>query len=171
MSYIPTYVYVTACVLVYLGARRCFPRTVRPERTLVFPLVFLALGATSLHRLFPDANVSAQAVAFATLACGAVLGWQQAGRWRIQFHLSPTGLKIRLPGDPSLLVTLLLSFFAEVVMHYALAVHASWSTNYSFIILSFAVWGALAGMPLGRSANLLTRAAYAKANGATPTLE
>ncbi|WP_206957725.1 DUF6622 family protein [Trinickia acidisoli] len=172
MHYIPTYVYVLFCVLVYLGVRRCFPRTVRPERALVFPLMFVALGASSLNRLFPDASVPAQAAALVAFILGAGLGWLQASRWRLQFHTTDTGFKVLLPGDPSLLVTLLLSFFVDFAQHYALAVHTPWSATHAFEILSFVAWGALAGMPLGRSINVLLRATQAKTRGsASPTLE
>ncbi|MGN6085671.1 hypothetical protein [Trinickia sp.] len=172
MFHIPVYGYVLLCMLGYLGVRRCFPRTVRPERTLVFPLVFLALGAASLRRLFPDADLSVQGAALVALALGAGLGWLHASRWRLRFHFAPAGLTVGLPGDPSLLVTLLLSFFVDFAQHYALAAHFRWSTSDSFEFLSFAAWGALAGMPLGRSLNVLLRAAHTKAGSvAAPTSE
>lgn len=172
MFQIPAYVYVLFCVLVYLGAKRCFPRSMRPERTLVFPLAFLALGATSLHRLFPDARFAAQALALILIVLGAAIGWLHASRWRLLFAQTSDGLKVTLPGDPTLLVTLLLSFFIKFAQHYALAVHASWATSTAFEFLSFAAWGALAGMPLGRSANVLARAAQAKQSAAaSPSLE
>ena len=172
MFHIPAYVYVLLCVLIYLGARRCFPRTVRPERTLVFPFVFLGLGTASLHRLFPDANLAAQGAALIALALGAALGWLHASRWRLRFDATQDGLMVRLPGDPALLVTLLLSFCVDFAQHYALAAHLPGSETYSFEFLSFAIWGVLGGMALGRSLNVLLRAAHARTgSGAAPTLE
>lgn len=172
MFQIPAYVYVLFCVLVYLGARRCFPRSVRPERTLVFPLAFLALGATSLHRLFPDARFAAQGLALTLFVLGAAIGWVHASRWRLRFARTSEGLEVTLPGDPTLLATLLLSFSIKFAQNYALAIHASWAATHAFEWLSFAAWGALAGMPLGRSANVLARAARAKQPAApSPSFE
>lgn len=168
MFQIPTYVYVLFCVLVYLGVRRSFPRNIRPERTLIFPLAFLALGATSLHRLFPDARFAAQGLALTLIVLGAAIGWLHASRWHLRFTQTSDGLEVTLPGDPTLLVTLLLSFFIKFAQHYALAAHASWAASHTFELLSFAAWGALAGMPLGRSANVLARAARAHRSAAAP---
>lgn len=172
MQFIPTYVYVLLCVLVYLGARRCYPRTTRPERLLVFPLVFLGLGLASLNRLFPNAAVSMQTAALGALAIGAWLGWIQASRWDLRFDVTDARIKVRLPGDPSLLVTLLISFAIEFATHYALAVHTPSTRTTAFELLSFTAWAALAGMPLGRSINVLARAIQVKdRRDAAPTLE
>ncbi|MBU6487001.1 MAG: hypothetical protein KGQ57_04160 [Burkholderiales bacterium] len=172
MHFIPTYVYVLLCALVYLGVRRCFPRTMRPERLLVFPLGFLALGAASLDRAFPGADISMDAVSLAMLALGAGLGWLHASRWSLQFKITGNRLKVRVPGDPSLLVTLLLSFVCKFIEGYAMAVHAPWSTSLSFKLLSFAMWGILAGLPLGRAINVVLRSIAARAADAgTPSFE
>lgn len=157
MHFIPTYVYVLLCALVYLGVRRCFPRTMRPERLLAFPLGFLALGATSLERAFPGADISMDAVSLAMLALGAGLGWLHASRWALRFKVTDNRVKVRIPGDPCLLVTLLLSFVCKFIERYAMATHASWSTSLSFTLLSFAAWGLLAGLPLGRALNVVVR--------------
>ncbi|VWD13272.1 membrane protein [Burkholderia lata] len=64
---------------------------------------------------------------------------------------------MRLPGDASLLVTLMLTFVAETGIHYAVAVHAPWAATSGFVMLSFAVWGMLIGMTLGRATNAVVR--------------
>ena len=64
---------------------------------------------------------------------------------------------MRLPGDASLLVTLMLTFVAETGIHYAVAVHAAWAATSGFVMLSFAVWGVLVGMTLGRAVNVVAR--------------
>ena len=162
MHFIPTYVYVLFCVLVYLGIRRSFARTTRPERLLVFPFVFLAFGAASLDRAFPGADASAYALAFATLAAGAGIGWLHASRWRLQFNVSDARIKVRVPGDPSLLVTLMLAFAIRFIEQYAIAIHAAWSKTGSFEMISLAAWGLLAGMPFGRATNVVARALAAR---------
>jgi len=172
MHFIPTYVYVLFCALVYLGVRRCFPRTMRPERLLVFPLIFVAFGAVSLQRAFPSDDLSMDALALAALACGAWLGWVHAARWRLQFQLTSQSMKVRVPGDPSLLVLLLLSFVIKFAQQYAITAHAPWGATQAFELLSFSAWGALAGMPLGRAINVVLRSLDAKQRAeGVPTFE
>ncbi|AGK50146.1 MULTISPECIES: DUF6622 family protein [Burkholderia] len=155
--HLPSYVYVLFCALVYIGVKRCFPRQVTPTRPLLSPIVFAMLGITSLNALFPHAGIGADAVALASLAAGAVLGWLHARRWRLQFNVAQSRLVVRLPGDASLLATLMLTFAAETYMHYAIAAAKPWAATSTFVLLSFAVWGLLVGMPLGRAINVAAR--------------
>lgn len=157
MPDLPTYVYVLFCLFVYIGIKRCFVREVRPVRPILFPVLFVGLGLSSLGHLFPRAGAEAYAAAFAMLLVGTALGWLHAGRWRLQFRTGPGGMLVRLPGDASLLLTLLLTFVAETFMHYAIASLRPWAGTDAFAVLSFAIWGALVGMPLGRAINVVTR--------------
>lgn len=157
MQHLPAYVYVLFCVLVYIGMKRCFAREVRPVRPILFPILFVGLGMSSLGHLFPRAGLDAYAAALTALAGGATAGWFHARRWRLQFRKGPGGLLVRLPGDVSLLVTLLLTFIAETFIHYAIATERPLAATDSFAVLSFALWGLLVGMPLGRAINVVTR--------------
>ncbi|WP_102810898.1 hypothetical protein [Burkholderia pseudomallei] len=155
--HLPTYVYVLFCAFVYIGVKRCFARQVTPLLPLLSPIGFAMLGATSLHALFPRAGVGADAAALASLAAGAALGWLHASRWRLRFGVEHSRLAVRLPGDASLLATLLLTFAAETYTHYAVAAAKPWATTHAFALLSFAAWGLLVGMPLGRAINVVAR--------------
>jgi len=166
MPHLPTYVYVLFCALVYIGVKRCFVREVRPVRPILFPVVFVGLGLSSLGHLFPRAGVDAYAAVLAMLVAGTAGGWFHARRWRLQFRTGPEGMFVRLPGDASLLVTLLLTFVAETFIHYAIATARPWAATGAFAALSFAVWGGLVGMPLGRAINVVTRC-IRHANGAS----
>jgi hypothetical protein len=157
MPHFPNYVYVLFCLLVYIGVKRCFVREVLPVRPLLFPVVFVGLGLSSLGHLFPRAGADAYAAALAMLAIGTVGGWFHARRWRLQFRTGPTGMLVRLPGDASLLVTLILTFVVETFIHYAIAASRPWAATGTFAVLSFAFWGGLVGMPLGRAVNVVTR--------------
>ncbi|WP_256990271.1 hypothetical protein [Burkholderia sp. HI2714] len=106
---------------------------------------------------FPYAGIDANAVALAAVLGGAALGWLHASRWRLAYRPASSGLRVRLPGDASLLATLMLTFVAETGIHYAVAVHAPWAATGSFVMLSFAVWGVLVGMTLGRAVNVVVR--------------
>lgn len=163
---VPSYVYLLFCALVYLGVKRCFPREASPSKTLLFPVAFAMLGVKNLRALFPDAgSPDAGIVALAALSAGAALGWLHARRWRLEFSVRPAGLLVRMPGDASLLATLMLTFAAETYVHYAIASEQPWAATTGFALAAFAVWGLLAGMPLGRALNVVVRA-MRYANGA-----
>ncbi|KAG8150175.1 hypothetical protein [Burkholderia catarinensis] len=151
------YVYVMFCVLLYIGIKRCFPREVPAARPLISPVALGMLGIVSMNGLFPHAGIDANAIALAAVLGGAALGWLHASRWRLAYRAEPSGLRVRVPGDASLLVTLMLTFVAETGIHYAVAVHAPWAATNGFVMLSFSVWGVLVGMTLGRAVNVVVR--------------
>nr|WP_308043775.1 DUF6622 family protein [Burkholderia cepacia] len=157
LLHLKPYVYVMFCVLLYIGIKRCFPREVPAARPLISPVAFGMLGIVSLNGLFPHAGIDANAIALAAVLGGAALGWLHASRWRLEYRPASSGLRVRLPGDASLLVTLMLTFVAETGIHYAVAVHAPWAATSGFVMLSFAVWGVLVGMTLGRAVNVVVR--------------
>ncbi|UXU88221.1 hypothetical protein [Burkholderia sp. S-53] len=157
LFHLKPYVYAMFCVLLYIGIKRCFPREVPAARPLISPVAFGMLGIVSLNGLFPHAGIDANAIALAAALTGAALGWLHAGRWRLAYRSTPSGLRVRLPGDASLLVTLMLTFVAETCMHYAVAAREPWAAASGFAMLSFAVWGVLVGMPLGRAVNVVVR--------------
>lgn len=153
----PTYVYVLFFALLYIGIKRCFPREVPAVRPLLSPVLFVALGTSGLTSLFPHAGFAAAVSAVATLAAGSATGWLHARHWHLRFSSRPSGLRVRLPGDASLLVTLMLTFAAETGMHYAVATRQAWAQTDAIIMLWFALWGLLVGMPLGRAINVVAR--------------
>ncbi|WP_431825537.1 hypothetical protein [Burkholderia sp. F1] len=155
---LPAYVYLLFFALLYLGVKRCFPREASPSRTLLFPVAFAMLGVTSLRALFPGAGPGAGIAALAGLCAGAAFGWVHARRWRLDFAVRASGLLVRLPGDASLLATLMLTFAAETYLHYAVASEQPWAATTGFALAAFAVWGLLVGMPLGRALNVVARA-------------
>ncbi|GGP21499.1 hypothetical protein GCM10010970_20780 [Silvimonas iriomotensis] len=155
MSHIPGYVFVILAVLIYIGVKRCLPREVRPERLLLFPLLIVAGGLNSMTGLFPDAAASSWACAVMAGAIGLAAGWHHARGWRLSFNAE--GSRVRLPGDPGLLIIILFTFGFEFVLHFALAAHLSWTHSSLFAPAALAVWGLLAGMPAGRAINVLVR--------------
>ncbi|WP_322077688.1 hypothetical protein [Burkholderia cepacia] len=157
LLHLKPYVYVMFCVLLYIGIKRCFPREVPAARPLISPVAFGMLGIVSLNGLFPHAGIDANAIALGAGVSGAALGWLHASRWRLEYRPASSGLRVRLPGDASLLVTLMLTFVAETGIHYAVAVHAPRAAASGFVMLSFAVWGVLVGMTLGRAVNVVAR--------------
>ncbi|VWD28199.1 membrane protein [Burkholderia lata] len=157
LLHLKSYVYVMFCVLLYIGIKRCFPREVPAARPLISPVAFGMLGIVGLNGRFPHAGIDANAIALAAVLGGAALGWLHASRWRLAYRQAASGLRVRLPGDASLLVTLMLTFVAETGIHYAVAVRAPRAATSGFAMLSFAVWGVLVGMTLGRAVNVVVR--------------
>ncbi len=155
MSHVPGYVFVILAVLIYIGVKRCLPRTVKPERLLLFPLFIVGSGLNSMLGLFPHAGVLEWGAALLVGLAGLAAGWHHARRWTLSF--SPDGSQVRLPGDPGLLIIILLTFGFEFVLHFAIAAHISWVNSALFVPAALAVWGFLAGMPAGRALNVLVR--------------
>ncbi|GGP26890.1 hypothetical protein [Silvimonas amylolytica] len=155
MSHVPGYVFVILAVLIYIGVKRCMPREVKPERLLLFPLLIVASGFNSMAALFAHAAPTSWAGAVMTGAIGLAAGWHHAQGWRLSFNAD--GSRVRLPGDPSLLIIILFTFGFEFVLHFALAAHLTWMTSPLFAPVSLGVWGLLAGMPAGRAINVLVR--------------
>ncbi len=52
---------------------------------------------------------------------------------------------------------IVLTFAAESFMHYAVESGQPWAATDGFSALSFALWGVLVGMPLGRALNVVMR--------------
>ncbi|WP_322012851.1 hypothetical protein [Paraburkholderia sp. J12] len=159
-----SYVVVLLCVLLYIGVNRCFPREVRPTRPLLGPVIFLATGFGSLGALFPHAGDVDLFVTVVAVAVGAAFGWLHARRWALQYRRGRDGLLVRLPGDPSLLAMIVVTFAAESFMHYAVESGQPWAATGAFAAMSYALWGVLVGMPLGRGLNVAMRCAQ-YANG------
>jgi hypothetical protein len=155
MRHIPPYVSVIFAVVVMVGIQRCFPREIRAERVIVFPLLLALFGVNSLHGLFPAAAPDYSMAAALMGGAGMLLGWLHAARWQLQFD--PATRLVRVPGDPSLLFILLTTFAAHFFLHYAVQSHQPWAATGRFALAAFAAWGLLAGMPLGRSLNVFVR--------------
>ncbi|KPC50655.1 hypothetical protein [Amantichitinum ursilacus] len=162
MQHVPDYVYLILAALVYIGIKRCFASVMRPERLLLFPALMLFNGYDSLPQLLPALDHSAIAAALLTMAAGLYIGWQHAARWALQF--SADGKQVRVPGDISLLVNILVSFAFEFGLHAANAMHAGWLHSNVATATALSVWGLLVGMPLGRGINVLVRRGQAQAN-------
>jgi hypothetical protein len=169
MQRIPTYALVTFAVVIVVGVQRLYPRTVRPERMIVFPLLLVLFGANSLYALFPNADPAFAAAAVLACGVGVLFGWLHAARWHVQFDAAKR--LVRVPGDPSLLAILLVTYGAHFFLHFAVGSHQPWAASGMFEFMSFAAWGLLAGMPLGRSTNVLLRyVRMENERGSTPTL-
>ncbi len=91
----------------------------------------------------------------AALAVGSWMGWIHAARWQLQ--LDTLNKVVRVPGDPALLLIILLTFAAEFFMHYEVESQGAWAKSKYFAVFSFMIWGGLCGLSMGHAANVLRR--------------
>ncbi|WP_153102081.1 hypothetical protein [Paraburkholderia hayleyella] len=164
MSHIPPYGVILFGVLLYLGIKRCYARSVRPAQLFVLPLAMAVSGALSLPHLFPAAGWQSGLVLLLALLAGLLAGWAHAARWTLAMDV--TRSRVRIPGDPALLGMILLTFALGYVIHYQVEAHGAWAASSLFAPFSLAAWGVLGGMALGRALNVLMR--YCKTDAAFP---
>ncbi len=159
--HIPTYSIVILGLLIYLGIKRCYARTIQPTRLFVLPAVMVVFGVLNLPRLFPAAGLPQGLALMMVLAIGGWIGWLHAARWQLQ--LDTLNKVVRVPGDPVLLLIILLTFAAEFFIHYEIESQGAWAKNEYFSLCSFAIWGGLCGLSFGRASNVFMR--YQAARG------
>jgi hypothetical protein len=152
LQHIPAYVYVLFILLVWLGVSRCFPRSMRVERLGIMPSLIVALAVRAFLQLFPQPGITGLAGAAMGMASGILLGWYHARSWVVK--VEPEKRRLTVPGDVLILGIILGAFVFEFVLHFAAATHAVWMDS-SFVqpVAAF-IWAWLAGMTVGRNANL-----------------
>ncbi|WP_417806612.1 DUF6622 family protein [Thioclava sp.] len=160
MSHIPTYVYFLFAGLVWLGVKRLHARTIRVERLALMPVIFGALGLHGFFGIFPQASSFDLILAVIGGAAGIALGWLHAARWSVKIDVATR--QLTTPGDPMLLVLILLIFAFEFALHYGAAAGTSWFASPLTPPLAAAIWAGLFGLSAGRNLNLATR--FARAN-------
>jgi hypothetical protein len=155
MSHIPTYVYFLFAGLVWLGVKRLHARTIRVERLALMPVIFGALGLHGFFGIFPQVARLDLLLAVIGGAAGLGLGWLHATRWTVKIDSATR--QMTMPGDPMLLVLILLIFAFEFTLHYGAASGASWFANPLTPPLAAAIWAGLFGLSAGRNLNLSAR--------------
>lgn len=152
LQHIPPYVYVLFVVLMWLGVARCFPRSIRVERLGLMPALLVALAFRAFLQLFPQPGLADLASAGAGMVVGIWIGWHHAQGWAVQ--VEPQRRRLTVPGDILMLVIILCAFVFEFALHFAIATHAAWlESPFSQPGAAF-IWAWLAGMTVGRNANL-----------------
>jgi len=160
MSHIPTYVYFLFAGLVWMGVKRLRARTIRVERLALMPIIFGTLGLHGFFGIFPKATQFELLLAVIGGAVGLGLGWLHAARWTVKIDSATRHMTT--PGDPMLLVLILLIFAFEFTLHYGAASGTNWFANPLTAPLAAAIWAGLFGLSAGRNLNLATR--FARAN-------
>ena len=152
LQHIPAYVYVLFILLVWLGVSRCFPRSMRVERLGIMPALIVALAVRAFLQLFPQPDITSLAGAAMGMVIGILLGWYHARGWVVK--VEPERRRLTVPGDVLILVIILSAFVFEFVLHFAAATRAGWMESSVVQPAAAFIWAWLAGMTVGRNANL-----------------
>jgi uncharacterized membrane protein len=152
----PVWVWALLAALLVLGRlTQLRTRTVSRARLFVLPAVLGALGLTSTATAFQPA-APAMAAWGVALLLGALLGQHlptpTGARW------DATGRRLRLPGSVLPLLVILAVFTLRYTASVALALHPAWREMREVALPLAAVYGAIAGLLLGRMLALLPRA-------------
>lgn len=155
MQNIPTYVYILFIALMYLGYKRCFTRTIRVERLILLPLIFIVLSVRSMINLF-DLTTLNILLWLIGGAVGLFLGYIHVYQKAIKADHEQKLLTV--PGDWSMLVLIFFIFVFEFFVHYSIDAQVTWTKSAIFVWCSTFILGAIAGMTAGR--NLTYAAKY-----------
>ena len=159
MSNIPTWVIVLFFVLLVIGIKACFARTMRVEKLIILPLIFVFLNIHGTFTLFGfDALMFS--ILLAGWVIGTVLGIAQIKNRVIQADKSKH--LITVPGDVVMFFLVMGIFFIEFFIHYAIG--AQWPIVKNPLFNPGAVFfsGLLAGLFIGRCGMYLYKYRHAQ---------
>jgi len=144
----PGWVYILFIFLVYRGVKAFKPRIVRLIKIFILPFLFLLM---SLHMSsnVPVGNFLQFVVGILALLVGAGIGWVDILRFPIKVDRQHQLLEI--PGTWSILIIVLVVFFANYYFQYMLHAQPIVAQQNSFVISMMAVFGAAKGYFIGRA--------------------
>jgi hypothetical protein len=148
MSHIPTWVFILFFVLLYLGIKRCYTRTLSVERLALIPVVFTFIGLRSAFQLF---NLSVSG--FALLLVGGLLGFL-LGHFLVknsQVLADKSKRLIQVPGDISMLIMVMMIFCIEFFIHYSVDAHWAIADSALFKFAAITLSGLIAGTSIGKN--------------------
>jgi hypothetical protein len=155
MSHLSIYVYLLFLLLLWMGIKRCFPRTIRIERLLFIPVLMAVLGSRSFFGLFPSAGTTAFIAGVLGGALGLVVGYRHVQGWNIVVNRQAR--LVSLPGDVTMFVIILATFVFEFALNYGVLSGASWAASAVLPPVAAAIWCCFIGMSAGRNLNLTQR--------------
>jgi len=148
MHQVPTWVFILFFVLVWLGYKRCFTRTIRLERLFLMPAIFVFMNLNGVISLF-QFTAGVLILYLLGLAGGAVSGHFQV-RNRI-IRADRVKRLIEVPGDLAMLFLVIGIFIIEFFIHYAVEANWSISTNSAFPFIAIMASGLISGISVGRN--------------------
>ena len=145
---IPTWVVGLFLVLVYIGIKRCSTRVMPLKKMAIAPIIFILFSLNSVSDLF-TINVINSILLFSGFVAGNYFGYLQVKDKRILADKEK--YLIQIPGDFSLLVSLMLVFLTVFSIHYIVDAHWAISDLVIFKVPAIIVSGVVIGLTLGRT--------------------
>lgn len=148
MNHIPTWVFVLFFVLVYLGIKRCYTRTLSLERLALIPVIFVVISLRSAFQLF-----GISALSFIFLLVGGLIGFLM-GYYLVRNSRVLADKEKRLiqvPGDISMLIMIITIFCIEFFIHYSIDAHWTIAASPLFKALAIILTGSVVGVSIGKN--------------------
>jgi hypothetical protein len=148
MNHIPTWVFVLFFVLLYLGIKRCYTRTLSLERLALIPVIFIVIGLRSALQLF-----GVSVMGFILLLGGSLIGYL-IGYYLVKNSRVLADKEKRLiqvPGDISMLIMVMTIFCIEFFIHYSIEAHWTIAHSPLFKALAMILTGSVVGVSMGKN--------------------
>ncbi len=162
MGSIPVWVYILFVGLIYIGIKRCYTRVIAVERLVIIPLVFIIISLHGTLKLFQH-----DSIVWIYLLLGGFVGLL-IGHFQVRYRVIQADKKnhlLRVPGDISMLVLLLIIFSIEFFIHYSIDANLPISNSHLFRIIAICLSGGIVGVSIGRNATYFYK--YSKADSVT----
>ena len=154
MSQVPVWVYIVFLFLVYMGIKRCYTRVTSIKRLVIIPIIFLFLCFKNTTQLFND-NPIGYVLLITGLLLGALIGFYLIRKCVVKADRK--NYLIQIPGDVFLLIMILVIFFIEFFIHYAIDAQWNIASLSLFKELVAIISGIVVGISLGRNATYFTK--------------
>lgn len=143
----PWWVYVLLVYLIIIGIQASKTRVVSILRLFILPILFTVLSLeTLLTAVTPD--FFAVSSWLGSVMVGVILGWWQISLWRIQ--TDRRHFLVRVPGNWSTLILILIIFATKYYFSYQLAVDPQLLDQTWFEFSMLAISGLCTGLFIGR---------------------
>lgn len=148
LSNTPTWVIILFFVMLYLGIKRCYTRTMNPARLILLPLIFLVLSLGHLFHLFRSVPMTLAYWLVGILA-GVYLGRLHVGKKTVRVNKQKW--LIEVPGDWTMLLLIMGIFVVEYMINYLQAVSSPIAQSALFPIVTIIITSLITGMTIGRN--------------------
>jgi hypothetical protein len=151
----PTWVWAILAVIIVIGLLQARDQQMARARLLILPLLWLAYGAWGV-----EASFGLAAAPLAAWVAGLLLSLLLARRsgWPGSASFDPASQRFRVPGSWLPMALMLAIFAAKFALGVALAMQPQLARSLPVAAGFALLFGALSGVFLGRSRNILGRA-------------
>ncbi len=148
----PKSVFVLFAVLVWLGIKQMFARTIGLNRAIIVPVAMTILSLVGVTSTFGDSSQALLAwFAAAVLVCTATMQVLRAEHVRYD----ASARTFQMPGSVVPLVLFMGIFFTKYVVGASMAMQPALAHNANFALIVSTLYGCFSGIFLARAAVLL----------------